>query len=181
MTETENSSNTIFYFKGTCACKRMSYECTELPSCVSTCHCITCRTLSGGPYQTYADVHSKSITFYDTAEHLRYEGLPKDSIGGIQFLRLTKLGERAYCVACHTPLAMRYKHEDHVTGLALGTVDEGSFLGNEKTKEALTPQMHIFVSQKVWWVDLSKDALPAHQRFRGDFEANMTASEGKEG
>lgn len=168
-------------FKGSCACGRMTYDSAERPSTVQACHCVTCRKLSGGPFQAFADVKSKSVTFYDNMEHLRYEGLPKDDIGGITFLRLSKVGERAFCVTCHASLAMRYKHQPEDIGLTLGTVDEGS-VPDAEVKEGMKVQKHIFVSQKAWWYDVKKDGIPTHERFEGkEFEQEMKAWEGKEG
>ena len=168
-------------FKGSCACGRISYECTSTPSAVQSCHCVTCRKLSGGPYQSFADVENQGVTFYDNKEHLRYEGLPKDDIGGITFLRFSQLGERAFCAQCHSPLAMRYKHSPDLVGPTLGTVDEDSINKNGHIKDALRPQGHIFTSQKAWWVDVERDGLPMHARFTGDFEQDMKAWQGKEG
>jgi len=172
------ASPPVISFKGSCACGRMTYDCAEPPFSSSACHCNTCRKLSGGPYQAFVDVISKSVTFYDNAEHLRYEGLPKDNIGGITFLRFSKVSERAFCASCHSPLAMRYKLEYDTIGLTLGSVDEES-MGNEKVKEAFKLQQHIFVSQKAWWYDVEKDDLPCEDRFTGHFEEDMKAWEGK--
>jgi len=177
--EKSASSGTV-YFKGSCVCKRITYDCTEAPTKAQNCHCTTCRKLSGGPYQSFTDVRSKAVILCDDKERLRYEGLPKDDMGGISFLRLSPVAERAFCVTCHTPLAMRYHHDYHTIGLTLGTIDEES-VADDKTREALKPDMHIFVSQKVWWVDLEKDALPAHERFSGNYEDEMKAWQGKQG
>ena len=136
--------------------------------------------LGGGPFQAFLDVVSKEVTFYDNKEHLRYEGLPKDSIGGITFLRLSKVGERAFCVDCYSPLAMRYYHEYETIGLTLATVDEET-IKDEKVKEALKPVAHIFTSQNPWWYDSKMDGLPNHERFTGGFEQRMKALEDKEG
>lgn len=153
--------------RGSCACGRLTYACSSLPAANDTtaCHCVNCRKLSGGPYQAYADVASKSVTFFDNEEHLRYEGLPKDNMGGIVFVRLSAAGERAYCGSCYSPLAMRYKNEPGVTGLTLGSVDEGSIV-DSRVRSALSLKAHIFTSQKAWWFEL-KDGIPVHERFSG--------------
>lgn len=169
-------------FDGSCACSRITYTCTSFPTCSSNCHCNICRKLSGGPYQTYADVQSKQVTFYDHKENLRYEGLPTNSNGGITFLRFSKAGERTFCVDCYTPLAMRYRHHADVIGITLGSVDEDT-IKNDEVKAALKPTFHIFTSQMPWWVDqVEKDGLEVHQRFSSQgFEDDIKAWEGKEG
>lgn len=152
-------------FRGSCACSRITYACASSPVDTTACHCINCRKLSGGPFQAYADVASKTVTFFDNKEHLRYEGLPKDNIGGIVFVRLSTQGERAYCASCYSALAMRYKHEPEITGLTLGTVDESSIV-EASVRSALCLKAHIFTSQKAWWFEV-KDGLPACERFSG--------------
>jgi hypothetical protein len=107
MSTEEKPNNEPVYFGGSCACGRITYESRSFPESSNTCHCVTCRKLSGAAYQAFPDVKSKQVTFYDNKETLRYEGLPVDSIGGIAFVRFSKVGERAFCVDCHTPLAMR--------------------------------------------------------------------------
>lgn len=168
------------YFKGACACGRMTFDCLQIPDKTQSCHCITCRKLSGGPYQTFADTASKKVIFIDHTEHLRYEGLPKDTIGGITFVNFSKAAERAFCATCYTPLAMRYRHNPEEIGLNLGCVEEASVQG-EELRKALTPDMHIFTSQKAWWCDVEKDGVPCYDRFRGNYEEGMRVWEKREG
>lgn len=166
MTDTERSEpQPVTQFGGSCACRRMTYVCTTRPKAHKTtaCHCVNCRKLSGGPYQAYLQVPSKSILLFDNEQHLRYEGLPKDNIGGIVFVCLSATGERAYCASCYSPLAMRFKHEPEVTSLTLGSVDEKSIV-DSACKSALNLKAHIFISQKAWWCEVEDD-LPVHERF----------------
>ncbi|KAK3681878.1 hypothetical protein LTR37_020808 [Vermiconidia calcicola] len=165
-------------FGGSCACGRIIYTSTSLPTSSHACHCEICRELGGGPFVCYLDVVSKDVTFSDSKEHLHYEGLPKDDFGGISFLRFSKMADRAVCANCHSPLAMRYHHEEGI-GLTLGTVDE-STIRDDEVRKALKPMSHIFTSQKTWWFD-PNDGLPMHERFTGDFEQAIKVSEGKEG
>jgi hypothetical protein len=130
--------------------------------------------LSGAAFQAFPDVASKQVTFYDKKERLRYESLPKNSIGGITFLRLMPGAERAFCVDCHTQMAMRYAHDYETIGMPLGTVDEDT-IKDEKVKEALMPTSHIFAIQNAWWYDIEGDGLPCRERFGGDFEEKMKA------
>jgi hypothetical protein len=173
MAEKQIGVTPTVYFKGSCACGRMTYECTEIPPAIQACHCVTCRKLSGGPYHGYADIKSRSVTFFDNKEQLRYEGLPKDNVGGIDFLRVSKLADRALCLDCHTPLAFRYKHHHDTDGIGItmGSIDEDSIL-NDEVKQAMKLQKHIFVSQNPWWYEI-KDGLPTHDRFSGRFEQDM--------
>jgi hypothetical protein len=140
---------------------------------------VTCRKLSGAAFQAFPDVKADEVIFYDNKEQLRYEGLPKDDIGGITFLRFSKAGERAFCKDCYAPLAMRYKHQPHVIGLTLGSVDETT-ISDAKVKEALQPEGQIFMSQNAWWFK-ADGGLRQHDRFGGNFEEDMKAWKEKDG
>ncbi|KAI6793906.1 phosphoglycerate mutase-like protein [Hortaea werneckii] len=178
-TEKMQSVRDTVAFKASCACTRITLQSTQLPQSCSACHCIPCQKLSGGPFQAYAETASDALTLYDNQEKLRYQGFPKDDIGGIAYVRLSALGERAYCVSCRTPLAMRYKHRPDSTGIAMGCLDAGSVQG-ESAKAAFKVEEHIFVSQKAWWYDINDD-VPKHDRFSKGFEEDMEAAMGKEG
>ena len=134
-----------------------------------TCHCVTCRKISGSAFQAFVDVPSKQAIFYDTKDSLRYEGLPKDDVGGIAFLRLMPGAERAFCKDCHSELAMQYSHDPGSLGVTLGTIDEHT-IRDDKIKAALKPKSHIFASQNPWWFDITMDGLPLRDRFGGDYE-----------
>ncbi|KAH9819860.1 putative lyase [Teratosphaeria destructans] len=166
-------------FAGSCACKRITYESTTAPTHICICHCVSCRKISGGPYQIFAHVESSALTLYDNQLFFRYEGLPRADIGGIVFVELSSTGERAFCQTCRSSLAMRYKHEPNKNGLTMGTVDESSFR-DEHVREAFRPGMHIFVSQKAWY-DIIVDDLPQYERFSGSFEKDLHLAGGEEG
>lgn len=121
-----------------------------------------------------------SVTYYDHQESLRYEGLPRESLGGIQHLTLSDAAQRAYCVSCHTPLAMRYRNRMETMWICLGSVDEAS-LGGEEVRQALEVQQHIFVSQKVWWCRIDGDGVPRFERFEGSFEEDVAFPKEKAG
>ena len=161
----------IITFGGSCACGRITYSSTDMPKSSCCCNCISCRKLSGGPYQAYPGVDADKITFFDNKEALRYDGLPIDNMGGITYLRLSKAGERAYCISCYTPLAMRYRHDPKSIAITLGTVDEET-ISDPQVKEGLTPVSHIFTSQRTWWQP-EKSGLPCYERFSGTFESEI--------
>lgn len=169
-------------FKGSCACGRITYECFEAPleGATNTCLCVTCRKLSGGPYQAFTDVNDQALVFFDQHAGSRYEGLPKDNIEGIFYVRLLKSGaaERAFCASCYTPLAMRYMHQPDVINVVLGSVDEES-IETPEIREALKLKFHIFTSQRPFWCDIDSDGLPQHKRFMRNFEGDMKAWESK--
>lgn len=177
MAEEKSASAPEVQFKGSCACGRVTYTCTSPPreGFTTACHCVTCRKISGGPFQAFAHVFAANLTYFDEEKNSRHEGLPKDDTGGIVFRRLSPVGERAFCGSFSTSLAMRYKHEPDNIGVTLGTIDEDS-IGSPKVKELLQPTQHIFMSQSVSWLHIDNDGVPKYARFTsGDFEEDMAS------
>ena len=70
---------------------------------------------------------------------------------------------------------MRYKHEERIVALALGTID--GELMTAGAKATFRHSAHIFVSEKAWWLDDEKDGTSQHGRFPNDFEANLDGLE----
>lgn len=174
-------------FHGTCACTRITYTCTAVPTSTTKCHCTTCRKLSGAAYQAFLDLPSESLTFTDTklTPPRMYSTLPgpssqaPDEGEGIRILKLSDVGDRLYCANCFTPLAMRYFAHEGVVHVTLGSVDEDSIV-DAATKEAMRPQAQIFYSQRAWWDEgvTVGGGGRVHERFGGDFEAGLQAGDG---
>ncbi|KAK4505441.1 hypothetical protein PRZ48_003404 [Zasmidium cellare] len=177
MAEDRSPSAPEVHFRGSCACGRITYACSTPPKegHTTACHCVTCRKISGGPFQAFAHVAAANLTFFDNQEHSRVEGLPKDDANGIVFRRLSPIGERAFCGSCSTSLAMRYKHQPQNVGVTLGTIDEDS-VANPKVKDLLQIDQHIFMGQSVSWLHIDNDGVPKYARFTsGEFEEDMAA------
>jgi hypothetical protein len=129
-------------------------------------------------HQVFSDVHAARLVLYDHKESLRYEGFPKDDMGGIKILRLSTVSERLFCIDCHSSLGMRYSIEPDSVSITLGSVDEGTIV-SEEVRKGLTPFRHIFWSQKVFWFE-GNDGLLRFDRFPGTFEERLNAAMGKE-
>lgn len=176
----EKPSKSSVLYGGSCACGRITYESSTQPEDFSCCHCITCRKLSGAPYIPFVAANSKEVLFFDNISALKYEGLPVDSIGGIEIGRRSKEADRAFCHDCHSQLAMRYNKQQARISLCVGTIDEDS-ISKQEVKEGLRPTEHIFISQKCSWSQPSRDGIPCYDRFPGNFEQDLKAWAGKEG
>lgn len=164
-------------FTGSCACGRITYKCSNAPMACSACHCVTCRKLSGAAYQTFATVKANEITYHDGKDDVTLSSLPTDSFHGIEIFRYVKSSDRAFCVDCHTPLAMRYMHAPHAHSITLGSVDEES-AKDDHVRDKLRPERHIFVTQKVPWCEgIGSDRLVQFERFSGNFEEAIRAWE----
>lgn len=166
-------------FGGSCACGRITYKCSSNPLAVALCHCITCRKLGGGSYQVFVRIDAAKISFHDHKDDILLPALPARSQHGIEILALSTFAERAFCVDCHTPLGMRYKHSQESHSVTLGSVDEDT-IRDEDVKKALVPGFHIFTSQKAWWCEgIGRDGLGKEGRFTGRFEEDIRAWEKK--
>lgn len=167
-------------FRGSCICGRITWDCTDAAPQGTACYCVTCRKASGGAFQAYLDVAADTVTLYDQTERLRYEGLPRDALGGLAFRRFSHVGERAYCGECWAPLAMRYRNHRETVALTLGSVDEGSAGPGELAAIQLQVQKHIFTSQTASWYKIPEDGKPRIARFTEGFEEGIEAWQGEE-
>ena len=137
--------------RGGCCCGAVQYSATKLPTDITNCHCVMCRRLSGSAFMAFADFPATSVHF--------------ESRETLQTLYLSDVAERAYCGACGTPVSMMYKCDPDAIGIAAGTIDEDSVIGElEKAKT------HIFLSQKASWYAVPEDGLERYERFSEEFQ-----------
>lgn len=118
---------------------------------------------------TFTHIPSSSLTLYDNKEALRYEGLPKEDIGAIKFLRLSSFAERAACVDCWTPVAMRMKAREWEAGINVGSVDWVA----EGNREGIKVDKAIFVASAPAWVDVGSLGVKCCDRFDEGFEEEV--------
>lgn len=173
MSSSEKSSSIhTVHFRGSCACDRISYDCTSLlgKDGSTVCHCVTCQKPSGGPFQAFTSAPSKQVMWYDKIAKLRYEGLPTDTLGGIKLLRLSDIADRAACLSCGSWLAMRYHRRCDQTYLTLGCVDQQS-VATEDVAARLKAGEEIFCHAKVRWIGLDGNDRRHLDRLPPAFEA----------
>ncbi len=124
--------------RGGCACGAVRYAAAGAPRWAAHCHCRDCRRVAGAPYVTYIGLLKPQVTWSGAAP-LRYHSSP-----GVA---------RSFCGRCGTPLAYegtRWPDEIH---LHAATLDDPG---------AIEPQAHVYVGQKLPWVQLS-DGLPRYR------------------
>ncbi|KAL9113061.1 MAG: hypothetical protein Q9227_002673 [Pyrenula ochraceoflavens] len=189
------------YYRGTCACTRITYTSHTPPMDVTFCHCTTCRRLSGNAGQIFVHAAPASqVIFSDATSGTRSTGLPhlddddndddnddhnvaSKKTMGIVYRRFSAsgVGERAFCESCFTPLAMRYRFKPDAVGLCVGTVVDGSWR-DDGVREAMRVAVHIFTSQKAWWVEPEKDdGVRCWERFSPEFEERLESWEREHG
>ena len=126
---------------GGCLCGAVRYRLDAEPFDAGYCHCRICRTWSGAPVLAFATVPLGA--FILTAERPRVR-------------RSSDFGERWFCDACGSPLAMRVDHQPDTIDFTLATLD---------TPEVVRPGFHIWTERQVEWFDTCDD-LPRFERFR---------------
>lgn len=118
---------------------------------------------------TFTHIPSSSLTLYDNQEALRYEGLPKEDIGAVKFLRLSSFAERAGCADCGTPVAMRMRARAWEVGVNVGSVDWVA----DEGREGIKVEKAIFVASKPEWVDVEGLGVKCCERFDEGFEEEV--------
>lgn len=166
-------SNPKTHFRGSCACARLTYTSASPPSATTTCFCTTCRKLSGSSSQTFTHIPASALTLYDNAQALRYEGLPRESVGAVRILRLSEFAERAVCVDCGAGVAMRYRAREGEVGVLVGSVDG--------EVEGLRAEKAIFVGSKPGWVEMGDFGGRRHERFPDGVEEVIMGWRGGDG
>ena len=124
--------------KGSCLCKKITFEVRgELPA-PSACHCSICRKHTGH-YEAGTDVNRTDITIHGSEN--------------ITWFHSSEKVRRGFCSTCGSPLFFDPIQHDWIG------INMGSFDGPTNTKLA----KHIFVANKGDYYDIA-DGLPQNQQ-----------------
>ena len=123
-------------YTGGCLCGQVRYSATAGPANVRICHCRNCQRAVGAPY--FARAIFLASVVESTGETTRWPTSPRI--------------DRLSCSRCGTPLFAEPKDPPARIGVSLATLDDPNALG---------PDMHIWVSEKLDWVTLD-DGLPQY-------------------
>jgi hypothetical protein len=126
---------------GGCLCGTVRYRLDAAPYDAGYCHCSQCRRSAGAPVLAFATV--PRALFVVTS------GEPKRR-------RSSSIGERWFCAACGTQIAMTVAHQPDTIDFTIGSLDE---------PERVRPAFHIFYGEHIRWFDPA-DTFPRHARFR---------------
>jgi hypothetical protein len=127
-------------YSGGCLCGAVRYQLSGTARHLCFCHCHSCRRAIGAPavpWGTFARVDF-CVTRGQLAEY-----------------RSSSAATRGFCAACGSSLTYRNAARDDEIDVTLGSLDEPT---------RLTPQMHVWVGDKLPWVSIS-DGRP---QFRAD-------------
>ena len=107
------------------------------------CHCSLCRRSTGAPVVAFATVPLQDFVL---------------TAGEPQRRRSTDFGERWFCRACGTQIAMHVDHQPGTIDFTIASLD---------APDEVRPQFHIFFGDHVGWFDTA-DQCPRHRGFRPD-------------
>ena len=130
---------------GGCACGAIRYRIAGPAYDTGWCHCRLCQKSSGAPAMAFTTC---ALTDFAIERG-------RDALGT---LRLVDYGERGFCTRCGTSLTIHVDYQKDEIDVACASLDD---------PEAVTPEFHIFVDQKIGWMTLA-DGLPAYEGFGVD-------------
>lgn len=127
--------------KGSCLCGGVGYEAEGPLLGMARCHCVQCRKASGAEFATNGSVLAETFRLTRGSELVgSYESSPGN--------------HRSFCTRCGSPLFKKHDVRPGEIRIRLGTLD---------TDVTERPLVHVFVSEKPSWSDITDD-LP---RFPG--------------
>ncbi|CCE06667.1 conserved hypothetical protein [Bradyrhizobium sp. STM 3843] len=115
--------------EGGCFCGAVRFRCEGEPLNVRACHCRNCQKAMGAPYFARALFEHRALTI--EGEIARYPS--SDAL------------DRLFCPTCGTRL-FSWRKTRPVVGVALAAFDD---------RNAFAPTEHIWVSEKMGWVQLN--------------------------
>jgi len=124
--------------EGGCLCGQVRWRASGPPANVRVCHCRLCQRATGGPFFARA-IFLESVFEWS---------------GGVTRWATSPRVERLSCARCGTPMFAEPKDAPARVGVALATFDD---------RDAVRPDTHIWVSEKLAWLALD-DGLPQHAR-----------------
>jgi hypothetical protein len=144
------SSKSPTGIEGSCACGRITYTGSQLPTYMTNCHCQTCRKLAGAPYLTWAIVPRASVEW----------NTPPD------IWSCSQIADRGHCSRCGACMTMKYHHRPEGLAIAAGTIDRSAQLLRR-------PESHIFLQEKAPWFELLDDGLDRFDEFDQPFQEKL--------
>jgi hypothetical protein len=125
---------------GGCVCGHVRFDVMAAPMITHACHCTWCQRETGGPFAINALIETSNVTMLRGQTH----AIPTPTASG-----RTQTIHR--CPRCHVALWSHYPAGGlGVAFLRVGALDAG---------HGIKPDIHIFTSTKVPWLDLPKDAM----------------------
>ncbi|KAH7402545.1 Mss4-like protein, partial [Pyrenochaeta sp. MPI-SDFR-AT-0127] len=128
---------------GHCTCKTITFSIQAPPLITHCCHCTSCQRESGSAFAINCVVETYNFTITSPASPVII-GVPSLS---------SPTGDKhlvAHCAKCFTALYAHYSANKSLMFVKVGALDDDS-------RTRMRPDVHIFTSTKVEWVDLRRE------------------------
>ncbi|PSN70251.1 hypothetical protein BS50DRAFT_309229 [Corynespora cassiicola Philippines] len=150
--------------KGHCTCGSIQYQLSAPPLVVHCCHCTWCQREVGAAFATNAQIEAYNFKITSLEEPIFIQ-IPSVSGAGQLVAR---------CPTCYTAV---YSHNSPrgaigkaIMFVKIGTLADGS-------RQRVRPDVHIYTSTKVEWVDLQKEEERGIKVYEGYYQREDVWSE----
>ena len=138
-------------YLGRCLCGSVQYRASGPWRNLCNCHCESCRRAAGAPFVAWGTIDRHKLEIID---------------GQLSIVQSSKDVQRGYCGRCGTTLTYHHAARHNEIDVTLVSLDDPS---------VLAPQAHIWVRDKLPWVQIN-DGLPQYNAAYG-IDPNPAASE----
>jgi hypothetical protein len=118
---------------GGCLCGAVRYELHGVVRHLCYCHCTSCRRAAGAPMVAWGTVAREDF---------------RVTRGSLSTYRSSPAVLRTFCAQCGTGITYRNEARPQDIDVALATLDEPA---------RLAPQAHVWVAEKLPWVQIADD------------------------
>lgn len=148
---------------GHCNCKALSYTVKAPPMITHCCHCTYCQRGSGSVFgvNCFIESYNFSLTPSSPSKQPKLTDTPSESGNGETF---------ASCPDCGVTLYTFYGGDTTLLHVQVGSLDQES-------RVKVRPDVHIYTSTKLPWVDLSAEAEKGIPIFEEYYEKKDVWSE----
>ncbi|KAH6620486.1 Mss4-like protein [Boeremia exigua] len=143
---------------GHCICKTLTYTVTVAPLITHCCHCTYCQQETGSAFALNTVIETYNFTLTSSTSPLIAQRPSPSAPDGSQHWV-------AYCPNpnCNTDVFAYYGANKATIYLKVGTLDAQS-------RSRVRPDVHIFTSTKVEWVDLTREVERGAKVFEGFYD-----------
>ena len=136
--------------EGSCACGKIRYTASKMPTSSTNCHCRICQKVAGAPYMTWTAIEKASV---------QWSSLP-------DLWKFSKIADRGHCSQCGSSMTMQYHLQPARLSIAASTIDKS-------TAPVPQPEEHIFLNEKASWFQMPDDGLSRFDEFDPSFQDKL--------
>lgn len=139
-------------YSGGCLCGRVRYRASGDGTNRCFCHCTSCQRAIGAPMVAWVSFAARNFTLVQ-GEMAQYRSSPGVS--------------RGFCAACGTSITYRRDDRSEEIDVTVSSLDDPVSLG---------PEAHIWVEDKLPWVDIADGRAQFARSLTCDPEPGISAS-----